>query len=83
MSTKYLELLKRREKIMSVGKNPEFEKIVMERYQQMIDKGLFVDILEEEKFGQLSVFIDKKPNFPLISFKFDTHDVWVGAESLK
>ena len=66
-----------------IKKEPEFEKIVKERYQKKTEKGLFVGILDEEKFGKLSVFIDKEPNFPLISFEFDTHKVWVGSEKIK
>lgn len=62
-------------------KNPEFERLVKEKYQQMIEKGLSVDILDQKRLGEISVFIDKKPKFSLISFEFDTHQVWVGAES--
>jgi hypothetical protein len=68
---------------MGIRKSTEMEKFVKEKYQTMIEKGTLVEILDEEKFGKLSVFIDKKPKFCLASFEFDTHKVFVGLETLK
>ena len=68
---------------VKILRSSEFEKLLYEKYQHMVTNGAVADILDEGKFGQLSVFIDKKPNFPLMNFEFDTHKVWVGVESLK
>jgi len=64
-----------------ITKSPKFEKLVKEKYEQMIEKELSVDILDEKKLGKISVFIGRKPKFIFASFEFDTHKVWVGAES--
>jgi hypothetical protein len=68
---------------MKIKKSTELEKIVKSKFQEMVQKGLLIDILDEGKFGKLSVFIDKKPKYIIANFEFDTHKVWVGSETIK
>ena len=70
-------------KKISFGVNEVVVVKIKEKYQEMKEKGFFEDSLDFDPFKNFKVFINKRPNFPLIpALKFGEDTVYIGSETL-
>ena len=59
------------------------EELIKAKYQEMKRLGISEDFLNEEAFGELKIFINKKPELLLFSFTIDkSENVYIGSENL-
>ena len=59
------------------------EELIKAKYQEMKRLGISEDFLNEEAFGELKIFINKKPEFLLFSFTIDkSENLYIGSENL-
>ena len=62
--------------------NEDFLKKVEKKYEEMINSHIDEDYLDEDIFGKIKVFINKKPKHFLFSTTVKLDKVYVGSESL-
>lgn len=59
------------------------EELIKAKYQEMKRLGISEDFLNEDAFGELKIFINKKPEFLLFSINIDkSENLYIGSESL-
>lgn len=57
------------------------EELVLVKYQEMKLIGITEDFLNKEAFGDLKIFINKKPGMVLFSFQIDDLEkLYIGAD---
>ncbi|MCX6753182.1 MAG: hypothetical protein NTW62_02460 [Candidatus Nomurabacteria bacterium] len=66
--------------------NPKIKEIVFDRYQELKKENKMEDIFNEESFGGLRIFINKKPKYSLASFEIEDNDekveVFLGSDTI-
>lgn len=60
--------------------NKEIKEIMENKYKEMKGKNLSEDYLNKGIFGDLMVFINKKPKYSLFSIEIDSDNVYFGSE---
>lgn len=59
--------------------NPEFEKQVKARYEELKAKNETEGLLEVSGLGNIKIFINIEPEKTLLSFAFESDNVYVGS----
>ena len=65
---------------MKISKS--FEKMVGERYKEMKEGNISEDFLDRVVWGELKIFISKKPRYVLFSTEINSDQIYVGSESM-
>ena len=69
---------------MKIVLSKKFEEMIFEKYHEMKSSNITEDFINNSILGKIKIFINSKPEYCLLSFKFSTSylegdDVYIGS----
>ena len=62
--------------------NEEFKDLVQKAYEEAKSKGDSNVVVDEKVLGGLTLFVNKKPKYPMIQFTSGQDIIYVGSEEI-